>query len=231
MIGHGPAAHCSRPGGADPAKCRVLRRIGCQYRHIPRSGIVILIIQPVGVGERGILHSQFRRLVVHGLHKFLQPAAAVRQRQRRVVAAAQHQAVQQFLHRHRLAGLEIHGGALHHMRSGHSNGIGQPGPVQCYQRRHDFGGAGDPHPPSGILFIQDLAAVRVHQNRSRGRKLDRLCPAGQKRQQHCKYKKETAPSPQHDITSDIILCRRGLSLVPQIFGALSRSLSPPSCGR
>ena len=217
MVGHRPAAHRGRPGGTDAPKGGILRRVGRQYRHIPRGGVVVLVVQPIGIGKGGARHAKSRRLVVHGGHKSLQPAAAIRQRQGRVVAAAQHQAVQQLLHRHHLAGLEIHGGALHHVIIGHRDGVRQPGMLQHHQGRHDLGGACDPHTPPGVLFIQHFPAVGVHQDGRRGGELRRLRPAGQKRQQHAKGQHRPAQSFPHDITPDIILCGSGLSLASEYF--------------
>ena len=164
MIGHGAAAHRNAAGGAQPHKCFVFYGAGRQTGHVPCRGIVTLLIQTVGICKGGTGHAQLRRLAVHLRHKALQTAAVVRQSQRRIVAGAQQQTVQKLLHRHPVAGLQIHGGALRYVLLGHCDHIPQTATLQHHQGRHQLGGAGNEHLPVGILFVQDLPRIAVHEN-------------------------------------------------------------------
>ena len=145
-----------------------------QHRHIPGRGIVPLGVQSVGIGEAGMGHAQCRRLFIHQCYEQLQPSGALRQGQRRVVAGAQQQAVQQLLHPHRFAGLQVHGRALGHVLPRHGNGVVRLCLLQRHQRRHDLGGAGNEHLLIAILFVEQLPRVRVQQDSSRGGDLHSL---------------------------------------------------------
>ena len=129
MIGHGAAAHRNAAGGAQPHKCFVFYGAGRQTGHVPCRGIVTLLIQTVGICKGGTGHAQLRRLAVHLRHEALQTAAVVRQSQCRIVAGAQQQTVQKLLHRHPVAGLQIHGGALRYVLLGHCDHIPQTAQV------------------------------------------------------------------------------------------------------
>lgn len=47
---------------------------------------------------------------------------------------------------------------------GHCDHIPQTATLQHHQGRHQLGGAGNEHLPVGILFVQDLPRIAVHEN-------------------------------------------------------------------
>ena len=174
MVLHGPPSHGGRLAGTYPSERGIFHGRRGQHRHVPCRGVVSLRIQSIGIGEAGIVHSQCGRLLVHQRHERLQSSGALRQSQRRVIAGAQQQPVQQLLPPHRLSDAEIHGRALRHVLRSHGHSVIQRPLLQRHQRRHDLGGAGNTHLPRTGLVIQDLPRVRVHQNSGRGGDLQSL---------------------------------------------------------
>ena len=96
----------------DLAERVVFHRVAEHRHHVARGGVHIASpvseVKPMGVGERGV-HAQLGRLVVHLLHKVAVPAALARNRNRRVVAGFQHQAVQRVAQGERFALAQVHG--------------------------------------------------------------------------------------------------------------------------
>ena len=90
VVRHGPSSDGDRPGGGDPHQGLVFQRGPGQLRHVPCSGIVLLVIQTVGVGEGGMFHPQLPGLFVHQGYKALDAAAhMLGHRHRRIVSGAQ----------------------------------------------------------------------------------------------------------------------------------------------
>ena len=120
-------------------------------------------VKAVGVFKVRAFQTQSVGLVIHQLDKAFHRAAAVNgQRHRHIVAGAEHQTVQQLLHRQNFPFPQVHGGAFDAHRL-----FRDPHPVQHItlladdQCRHDLGGAGDKAAAVGILFIQHTLCFRV----------------------------------------------------------------------
>ena len=166
MVGHGPSADGNRLGRGNPHQSFVVHRRAGQTRHIPGGGIVVLMIQAVGIGKGGVLHTQLLSGLVHHADKpFLTAAHVVRNGHRRIVAGTQQQSVKEGLQRQLLPLLEVHGGPLRHGRlPGDFDHVVQVSFPDGHQGREDLGGAGDEHFLVGVVFIQNTPAVYVHQN-------------------------------------------------------------------
>ena len=75
-------------------------------RHIARGGVVLLVVEAVGVCKRAARHADALRRLVHPADEARDaPAAVVGQRDGRVVSRAEQQPVEQRLHGERLTGL------------------------------------------------------------------------------------------------------------------------------
>ena len=110
-----------------------------------------------------VFHSQKSRLIVHQLRKTFHRAAAVdSQRHRRIVAAAQHQAVKQLLNRQHFPFLQVHGRAFDA-----NSFLRNPHPIQHIalltddQGRHNFGSAGDQALLLRIFLINHPSGQRI----------------------------------------------------------------------
>ena len=108
------------------------------------------------------------RAGVHHVHKALDAAADEHGHGvGRVVAGAQHHAVEQILHGHFLAHLHGHdGGILRDVgrRVGNLDSLGQIGAVfHGQQQRHDLGRAGRIHARVGVFLHEHAAVVLIHQ--------------------------------------------------------------------
>ena len=163
LIGH---------GAGDGHEGLMLHGLPEEQIDIVGGGIVVHIVQAVGVGKVGAGAAQLLRPLVHQLHKGLTGAGyRLRQNVRRLVGGHQQQAVQQLFHRQHLALLDAGGAALrvlivHHRRCG--DGLVQrqlPGVhgLQRQQGRHHLGDAGGVFPLLLILPKDDPPRIGVHQ--------------------------------------------------------------------
>ena len=179
MVVHGAPADGDRPRGRDPHQRFIFQRSLRQLRHIPRSGIVAFVIQPVGIGKGGVLHPQRPGLFVHHGHKAFDAAADVLGNgHRRIVAGTQQQSVQQRFQRQGLPFLQVHGRPLR--EGGLPADLHRVGQLPClhgHQRREDLGGAGNEHFSVGIALIEYPAAAGVHQDGGCCRGFNGKCPA------------------------------------------------------
>ena len=177
VIGHGAPADGHRPGGGDAHQGLILHRRAGQKGHVPGGGVVILMVQAIGVSEGAVLHPQISGGLVHHAHESrLTAAHMTRDGHCGIVSGTEHQAVEQRLQRQLLPLFQIHGGTL-----------GQRGlPVDCHnfpqvslpdrhQRRHNLRGAGDQHLRVGVLLIEYPPTVHIHQNSGRRRGIHRAC--------------------------------------------------------
>ena len=106
MVRHGAPAHRHTPCRAQAHERRVPRGVGREERHIARGGVVLLVVEAVGVCKRAARHADALRRLVHPADEARDaPAAVVGQRDGRVVSRAEQQPVEQRLHGERLTGL------------------------------------------------------------------------------------------------------------------------------
>ena len=118
-----------------------------------------LVGQPVRIGKAAVCCTQQECALVHGLRK-RRNAAAVMQRERDggVISRAQHEPIQQFLHRIFIPRLQIDARALH-ARSlrGDRDLIFERAVLQNDECRHDLGRAGVCERERGIFCMQNAA--------------------------------------------------------------------------
>lgn len=137
------------------------------------GGIVVLVVEAVGIDEVGVLHTQLPGLGVHHVHKVLDGAAhRLGQNIARLVGRGNQVAVEQLLHREHLAGLNarIGGGASlrhHRRRGGGGDGLvqGELAAVhrlQHQKRGHDLGDGSGVHLFIGVVRIEHIAVVPIH---------------------------------------------------------------------
>ena len=157
-------------GGTDlPKQGDLQRRLGYE-RQLLGGGVVVLVIQTVGIDEMGVRQPQPGGPLVHGLGKGLD---AARDRQgngrRRVVGGLQKEGVEQLLQRQHLPRHQIDGGALdaHRLGGNGHRGFGIHG-LQGHQGRHDLGGGG--HGQAGVFILTegDLSRGGLHEHRPSG---------------------------------------------------------------
>ena len=127
-----------------------------------------------GVGKVGVLAAQLLRPLVHLGHEGVHRAGhGLTQNVARLVGGDHQHAVQQLLHRQRLAHLDIGGAAvLHHALHGGLGGgdllihaeLAAVDGLQHQQGAHDLGDAGHGQLLVDILIVQDGAGAAVHQN-------------------------------------------------------------------
>ena len=141
-----------------------------QAGHVRGGGVVLFIVITVGVDEVAARHAQLPGFFVHPLSEFFD-AARVQHGDGvgRVVAAFEHQAVQQVTQRHLLA-----------VEYGHLRAVGRDIPglpwdsdhlvrVHRFQRQqqgHDLGGAGGVH--AGVCFLLQQQGAIIHIDQDRG---------------------------------------------------------------
>ena len=140
---------------------------------VPGGGVVIVVMEPVGVGEVGVLHAQLLRPLVHPLHESGDvPGHGDGQGVGGLIGGGYHQAVEQVVDGDLLSGLEVGGGGvLRHahkglLRHGDQSVHGQLAPadgLQGQQAGHDLCDAGGIPDIVGVLLVEDLAGVQVHQ--------------------------------------------------------------------
>ena len=179
VVVHGPPADGNGPGGGDPHQRLVFQGGPGQLCHVPGGGIMVLVVQAVGIGKGGIFHLQFPGLFVHQRHKALHTAAhMLGDGHRRIVAGAEQQSIQQGLQGQGLPLFQVHGGTFGTGRlPADLHRILKISLLNGHQRRQDFGGAGDEHFPVGIALIKHPAAARIHQDRGGRRGFHRGYPA------------------------------------------------------
>ena len=130
--------------------------------------------QTGGVGKMGVLAAQLLRPLVHLLHEGVHGAGhGLAQDVARLVGGDHQHAVQQLLHRQRLAHLDVGGAAvLHHALHGGLGGgdalvhpqLAAVHGLQHQQGAHDLGDAGHGQLLVDVLIVQDGAAVGIYQN-------------------------------------------------------------------
>ncbi|MPM89478.1 hypothetical protein SDC9_136587 [bioreactor metagenome] len=129
MVHKGACAHGFGSGGHNLPQRFIVHALRRQLGHVGRRGIVLFVIQPVGVCKAGAVHPQRGRPLVHPVHKGLHVSRAVaRHGEGRVVAGLQQQTVEQRLQGKLLPRLQVDGGTLGpspFRLNGHR--IGQPG--------------------------------------------------------------------------------------------------------
>ena len=113
MVDEGAAPNCDGPGGADLRHRLIFQaRLG-QQRHIVGGGVVVVVVEPAGVGKGAVFHPQLRRLLVHHRHKIrLAPRRVAGDGHSRVVSRLKQQAVQQSPQGDLLPRLQIDGRTL-----------------------------------------------------------------------------------------------------------------------
>ena len=176
------------------AEVLVLQGVGRQRRHIPGAGVMSLRVQTVGVGEVGVGHPQLLRLLVHQRHKGLRlPGDAVRHRQGCVVAADQHESVEQLLQPQHIPGLEVHGGTLRHVLRCDRILLLHPAVLQGHHGGHDLRDAGNEALLVPVLLIQHPPAPLLHQHGGCGRRTDSISLTSKKA---CRRQKAYGPPPK-----------------------------------
>ena len=153
---------------------------------VPGRGVVVGVVQTVGVGKVGARHAQLLGSLVHAIHKGGDvPADGHGQDVGRLVGRGDQQAVEQVLHRDDLPGLEVGGGGvIGDVSQGgrvHSDFGGQvqltpAHGLQSEQGGHDLGDAGGVALLVGVLVVEDLVRVQVDEQGGRGVHRDGLHP-------------------------------------------------------
>ena len=158
----------------NPAEFLVLPRLRRDARQLPRGGLVPLGRQPVWVAKVRVHKPHLRRLRVHLLRKPLHAARNVdRQRHRRVVPAAQHQPVEQLLHRQLLPRVQIHAAPLdprHPPVDLHP--VVKLCVFQHHQRRHDLRRGRHRQHLVRVFLVEHPPRLRLHRHRRPRRDLD-----------------------------------------------------------
>ena len=150
---------------------------------IARGGIVILIVQTVGIAEMRVEAAKFVGALVHHADKIRNGTGnMLGDDVAGVVAGDDHHAVQQIFQRHLLTDLKPCDARINVQilergcRNGHN--VGQIAVFQCQQTGHDLRQAGRIDALVRVLFIDGTARVEIDEERGLGR--DRkACPRGQ----------------------------------------------------
>lgn len=133
--------------------------------HVIDRCVMIVVVQSVGIDKMGMGCAKRQCLPVHQCHKGLHVAAdRLRDCHRRVIAAAQHHAVQQLAQGQHIAGRQItHGGirGLIYRPLADSVLLIQLAVLQSHIQGQQFGGAGRVQGPGDILGVQSLPGGRV----------------------------------------------------------------------
>ena len=151
---------------------------------VPGGGVVVVVVQTVGVHKVSALHAQLLGTGIHKLHKG-GDIAAHRHSQNvgRLVGRDHHQAVEEVLDGDLLPGHNVGGGGVigdvcqggrihgdHGVHGELATGHG----FHHQQGGHDLGDAGRVAHLVGIHFMEDLAGVHVHQKGGGGLQGDRF---------------------------------------------------------
>ena len=135
------------------------------------GGVVLRVVEAVGVGEMGVLHAKLLSPGVHPGHKLrLRPAHGLGQNVAGVVAGGQQVAVEQAEHRQLLPRLDFGGGAVpgqvHRLGGGGDDGVqadlARVHRVQHHQGGHNLGDGGGIAPLVGVKIVEHLPVVAVH---------------------------------------------------------------------
>ena len=202
VVGQAPPGNEDRPGGNDGPQFLPLQYRPGQNGHIVGGGVVVRVIQTIGVCKVGVVHAQLGGLFVHLRHEALHVSPAVAcNGQGRVVARGEHQPVEQSLQGDLLLRLEVHGRALRPRPltlDGYRGGqVGME--FHRHQGGHQFGDAGDAPLFPGVFLIEHPPALFVHQD-GRGGGQGGFCPENGQNQQRQNQQKG-APAFQNSITS------------------------------
>jgi len=154
----------------------VFQRIGGQTRQVVRGRHVPVRVQSVGIGEMGVLQSEFFRLAVHHQDEaFLGTAHMFRDGGGGIVAGPKHQSVQQVFQRHLFAEPQIDGRAFFSVCVfADLDHIGQTSVLDRHDRGHDFRQAGDAHRPVAVFAVQQSTRFNVDQRRRLRRHVGRM---------------------------------------------------------
>ena len=158
-------------GGDDLPEGRVGHGLLGHAVDIPGGGVVVVVVEAVGIDEMGACHAQLLRPLVHPLHEGGDvPGHSDGQGVGRLVGGGQHQAVEQVVDGDLLPGEKAGGGGIiGHVRQslrrdGHHRIHGQLSPadgLQGQQTGHDLGDAGGVAGLVGVLLVEDLLGVQV----------------------------------------------------------------------
>ena len=162
-------------GSDDGAEQVVFQRRGHEQGDVVGGGVVVLVVEAVGVGEVGALAAQLPGFPVHVGHKLLHAAVhRLGQSLGRVVGGGEEEAVEQFLHRQLFPGFQVGAGLVREGFPGGQLADGDHG-VLCQLARlqglhhqqggHHLGDAGGVGIVVGVHIVQYLAVVGVHQHR------------------------------------------------------------------
>ena len=160
-------------GVADGHEVRVFHGGLGNKVHIPGRGVVLGVMEAVGVDEVGVLTAQIRRLGVHGCHKGGHGAGdRLRQNVAGLVGGDHQHAVQQVPYRHGLTDLDAGGTAVRGQTLQGGGGGSQllvhgqlprVDGLQGQQGCHDFGQAGGIQLLVLALGVDHRAGIGVHQ--------------------------------------------------------------------
>ncbi|MPN02420.1 hypothetical protein SDC9_149636 [bioreactor metagenome] len=161
---------------AHVADLHEFRIFQCRYRNevqVPRGGIVLRVVQTVGIGKVGILAAKLLGFGVHGIHKSVHTAAdRLGQHIAGLVGGNHQHALEETLHRHGLAHLNAGGAAVGGKAVQRGGGGGELlvqrqlsliHRLQRQQRGHDLRQAGGIQLIMLVLSIENGAGVLVHQ--------------------------------------------------------------------
>ena len=144
-------------------------------KEVPGGGVLLAVMEAVGIGEMGVLAAQLLRALVHGGHKGADVARDhLGQEVARVIGRRDHNAGQHVPHRHGLANLNVRDGGARHdplvdaAAGGDLLVQGELAPLHRLYRQeggHHLGQARGVDALMGSALIEDLGAIgHVHQN-------------------------------------------------------------------
>lgn len=175
-------------------KARLLHGPAGQIGHIPGAGVMVFIVQAVGVGIMGVGQAQFFGLGVHLFHAAgngTVVAEVFRQGVGPIVGALHLGAVDHVLQRDHLSGQKSNVGGVGLQAVGHIVVNGQlGGPVALglfhgQAQRHDFGDRGRIQHLVRVLFHDDLAGVCIHDHIGLAGYLGQVLRRGTRSQHSC----------------------------------------------
>ena len=169
------------------------------------AGVVLGVVETVGVHKMGVGAAQGRRFGVHAGSKGIHgPGNVHGQCHGGVVAADHHEAVEQVPQAEFFPGCQVHGGALGARRLGRhgDHGVQVLPRLQDQQGCHDLGGAG--HGPTLVLVLpqEQPPAAGFHEGiRFGGDPLLLLSRPGRARKQQQYRQEQKGIPPYHDVPS------------------------------
>ena len=172
-----------------------------------------LVVQTMGIVEVRVLAAEGVGALVHHTHKISNgPCNIFRDHIRRVIAGADHHAVQKILQRDLLADLEPHDAAVlietRERRLVDGNDVREVAVFQRQQARHDFGQTRRIHALVCVLLIDGPPGVEVDEQR-------RLC-----------RNRKAGIGGDDDLLGRFLLCR-----ILRIAGSIGRCISGSGCRR